>query len=310
MRNEITVRNDEADPTDNNQLVAQNIWGQMASPEPVADQIVHLKAEYGMDDGKNNGTVERAVHMADDGMVDNFTTVSPDVTNRSSGAGCAACAWRSSRAASRRTARLATPRPTTTPTFADTYPVRWARGPDAPEWAADRRAHHGRLAVLPLPRLRDHGTAAQHDLEAGMKALRNRMRLPLCRRDQRGVVLFIALDRAGGHDPGRHRDHALGGHRQPDRGQRRLQAGHARRPPTAASTMAFKYLKNNVLTTCSRRTSRPKGSSRPPPTRPTTIGATTRVWGDAKVVGTDAAGNTISYVIHRMCDAAGQATRP
>jgi Tfp pilus assembly protein PilX len=30
------------------------------------------------------------------------------------------------------------------------------------------------------------------------------------------------------------------------------------------------------------------------------------VWVDAKVVGTDDAGNTISYIIHRMCNAAGK----
>ncbi len=133
VRNEITVRNAEANPRDNNQLVAQNIWGQVASPEPVADQMVHLKAEYGMDDGKDNGTVERAVHLADDGMVDNFTTVSPDVTKP--------VEW--SRVRSVRVAivsRSLTPDRapcSATPDYnadvnANTYPVRWARGPDAP----------------------------------------------------------------------------------------------------------------------------------------------------------------------------------
>jgi type IV pilus assembly protein PilW len=134
VRNEITVRNTEGNPADNNQLVAQNIWGQIASPEPVADQIVHLKAEYGMDDGKDNGTVDRAVHQADDGMVDNFTTVSPDVSNP--------IEW--TRVRSVRVAivsRSLTPdRPpcSATPAYSadvndDTYPVRWARGPDAPK---------------------------------------------------------------------------------------------------------------------------------------------------------------------------------
>ncbi len=109
-----------------------------------------------------------------------------------------------------------------------TTPIRCAgraartRRRDGPSMCAPRR-----LAVLPLPRLRDHGTAAQHDLEAGMKALRNRMRLPLAPPRPARCRAVHRADRAGGHEPGRHRDHALGGHRQPDLGQRRLQAGHA-----------------------------------------------------------------------------------
>jgi type IV pilus assembly protein PilW len=129
VRAELTVRNAEANPAENNQLIAQNTWGQIADFEPVADQIVHLKAEYGMDDGKNNGTVDRAVYKAEDGMVDNFTTVSPDVSKPEE--------W--SRVRSVRVAivsRSLTPdRPpcNATPGIADAaYPVRWARGPDAP----------------------------------------------------------------------------------------------------------------------------------------------------------------------------------
>ncbi len=134
VRNEITVRNAEADPARNNQLVAQNLWGQIANPEPVAEQIVHLKAEYGMDDGQDNGTVERSVHKADDNMVDNFTSVSPDKDKPEQ--------W--TRVRSVRVAvvsrSLTADRPpcSATPKYSDaldddTYPVRWARGPDAPK---------------------------------------------------------------------------------------------------------------------------------------------------------------------------------
>jgi type IV pilus assembly protein PilW len=134
VRDEITVRNSEADPADNNQMVSQNIWGQIATFEPVADQIVHLKAEYGMDDGKDNGTVSRSVFNVDDGVVDNFTGVSPDVSKP--------IEW--TRVRSVRVAivsRSLTPDRapcSATPAYSDdlkddTYPVRWARGPDAPK---------------------------------------------------------------------------------------------------------------------------------------------------------------------------------
>jgi type IV pilus assembly protein PilW len=131
---EITVRNTEANPRDNNQLVSQNLWGEMAQPEPVAEQIVHLKAEYGMDDGKDNDTVARAVYNANDNLVDNFTTVGPDTTKPEEWAQV-----RSVRVAI--VSRSLTPdRPpcNATPAFSadlnnDTYPVRWARGPDAPK---------------------------------------------------------------------------------------------------------------------------------------------------------------------------------
>jgi type IV pilus assembly protein PilW len=77
---EITVRNAEVNPRDNNQLVMQNLWGEAAQPEPVAEQIVQLKAEYGMDDKNNNGTVARAVYNENDNLVDNFTPNGPDPT--------------------------------------------------------------------------------------------------------------------------------------------------------------------------------------------------------------------------------------
>jgi type IV pilus assembly protein PilW len=131
VRNEITVVNDSPDPARNNQLVAQNMWAQMAGFIPVAEQIIHLKAEYGMDDGKDNGTVVRTVYKDRDNVVDNYTGVSPvnpedwqlvlsvrlAIVSRSNiiekptvGPGCdATLDWGDAN-----------------------YPVRWARGPDAP----------------------------------------------------------------------------------------------------------------------------------------------------------------------------------
>jgi type IV pilus assembly protein PilW len=102
----------------------------------MAEQIVQLKAEYGLDDGVDNGTVVRENFQADDNIVDKYTTDSPKdaagwgrvrsvrlaLVSRSnapersiSGNGCDA-----------------------TPDYSaatndDTYPVRWARGPDAPK---------------------------------------------------------------------------------------------------------------------------------------------------------------------------------
>ena len=132
VRNEITVVNDNADPASNNKLLAQNVWAQMAGFLPIADQIVHFKAEYGLDDGNNNGTVLRDVYNAGDNVVDGYTTVSPAtpadwhnvlsvrlaIVSRTNiiekpivGPGCDA-----------------------TPDWGTAqYPVRWARGPDAPQ---------------------------------------------------------------------------------------------------------------------------------------------------------------------------------
>lgn len=132
VRAEMTVRNAEVDPKDNNQLVWQNVWSQIATAEPIAEQIVHLKAEYGMDDGNNNGTVLRPVYKADDDVVDNYTSVSP----------ANAADWahvRSVRVAIvSRSLTADQPPCSATPNFNpsvsnDTYPVRWARGPDAPK---------------------------------------------------------------------------------------------------------------------------------------------------------------------------------
>lgn len=132
VRNQITVINNAADPSENNQLVTVNSWGEIADLIPIAEQIVHLKAEYGLDDGIDNGTVVRGVYQANDNVVDKFTTAVP-------------ADW--SQVRSVRLALVsrsnAPEKPTTgttcdaTPDFSaalndDTYPVRWARGPDAP----------------------------------------------------------------------------------------------------------------------------------------------------------------------------------
>lgn len=48
-----------------------------ATPTPIVDGIVQLQAEYGKDDGVNNGTVTNAAYIADDGIVDRYDTISP-----------------------------------------------------------------------------------------------------------------------------------------------------------------------------------------------------------------------------------------
>jgi type IV pilus assembly protein PilW len=133
--NEITVQTGLSDPSQNNKLVVQNLWGQTASFAPLADQIVQFKAEYGMDDGKDNGTVAAHPLAKGDGVVDRYTTESPTT----------AADWRLIKtiriAVVTRTAQAFKPTQGTscdaTPDFDpglnnNTYPVRWARGPDAP----------------------------------------------------------------------------------------------------------------------------------------------------------------------------------
>jgi type IV pilus assembly protein PilW len=137
-RIQITVVNDSPNPSENNQLIQVNSWAEIADPIPMAEQIVQLKAEYGMDDGKSNGTVVREKYDEGDNIVDEYTSESPKdddilgwrhvrsvrlaLVSRSnapersnSGKGCDA-----------------------TPDYSDaldddTYPVRWARGPDTPK---------------------------------------------------------------------------------------------------------------------------------------------------------------------------------
>lgn len=44
---------------------------------PIMEGIVNLQAEYGMDDGANNATVNHAAYTADDRVIDNWTTAAP-----------------------------------------------------------------------------------------------------------------------------------------------------------------------------------------------------------------------------------------
>jgi type IV pilus assembly protein PilW len=133
VRNEITVQVGQANPADNHKLVVTNLLGQLASPNPVGEQIVHLKAEYGIDDGVSNGTVSRASYLPDDNVIDKFTVTEPTDAQ----------GW--SRVRAVRVAlvsRSLTPEKPLSGTACDatadystatTYPVRWARGPDAPD---------------------------------------------------------------------------------------------------------------------------------------------------------------------------------
>lgn len=59
-----------------NQLVAEHMFGTLAT-DVAADQVVQLKAQYGKDDGTNNGTVSNAVYAADDGLVDGYSSTQP-----------------------------------------------------------------------------------------------------------------------------------------------------------------------------------------------------------------------------------------
>jgi hypothetical protein len=71
---------------------------------------------------------------------------------------------------------------------------------------------------------------------------------------------------------------------------------------------AFKYLKDNVLTTKLETDQPSDGFFAAASDPPGNDWSDSSVWGDAKVVGTDTAGNTISYLIHRMCDLPGKYT--
>lgn len=44
---------------------------------PIVDGIVNLQAEYGMDDGANNGTIAGGSYTADDGIADNWSKTTP-----------------------------------------------------------------------------------------------------------------------------------------------------------------------------------------------------------------------------------------
>jgi len=132
----------------------------------------------------------------------------------------------------------------------------------------------------------------------------NRMRRPLRRRAQRGVVLFIALivlvamSLAG-----------IAIMRSVDTGN--LISGNvAFKQGTLASAdrgidTAFKYLKDNAagdyLWINQEADAYFAQADEPDWAEDST-------WDAAKVVGTDAAGNTIEYMIHRMCEGAGKYT--
>lgn len=136
--NEITVQTGTGDPALDNKLVIQNLWGQTATFIPVSEQIVQFKAEYGMDDGKDNNTVPAHSLVKDDGIVDRYTIESP----------ASADDWRLvktiriaivSRSAHRLKSTVegsaacdATPDYDPDPKNT-VYPVRWAFGPDTPK---------------------------------------------------------------------------------------------------------------------------------------------------------------------------------
>jgi type IV pilus assembly protein PilW len=139
--NQITVNTGLPTPSQNNKLVIQNLWGQLPTFIPVAEQIVQLKAEYGLDDGTNNGTVTGSPFIKNDGIVDRYTTAAPTFP------ASPAADWKLVKTIRIAVvARSAQPlKPTTpgsavcdaTPAFnaslaSSTYPVRWAFGPDAP----------------------------------------------------------------------------------------------------------------------------------------------------------------------------------
>ncbi len=143
VREQITVTVGDPDPSKNNKLYVQNFWADAADPasQPVAvaEQIVAFKAEYGMDNGNNNGTVQRATYAPDDNIVDGYVDSNnanaPNTLNTQQ-------SWQRVRAVRLAVvSRSITPEKPiagtacdATPDFTDdaNYQVRWARGPDAP----------------------------------------------------------------------------------------------------------------------------------------------------------------------------------
>lgn len=61
----------------NNQLISERPFNNPPASEVAAEQIVQFKAQYGKDDGVNNGTVTNAVYAADDGLVDSYSNTAP-----------------------------------------------------------------------------------------------------------------------------------------------------------------------------------------------------------------------------------------
>jgi len=60
----------------NNQLLMDSMFT-TATTLALADNIVHLKVQYGKDNGVNNGTVTNATYVADDGAVDGYSNTMP-----------------------------------------------------------------------------------------------------------------------------------------------------------------------------------------------------------------------------------------
>jgi type IV pilus assembly protein PilW len=60
----------------NNQLLIDSMFA-TTTTLTLADNIVHLKVQYGKDNGVNNGTVTNATYVADDGAVDGYSNTMP-----------------------------------------------------------------------------------------------------------------------------------------------------------------------------------------------------------------------------------------
>lgn len=127
--NQYTVRNSDPDLTKNNQFIVNNLFSEIATDIPIAEQIVHFKAEYGMDDGSPDGSVSPRDVGADDGIVDRFTTDVPVTWAQVIAVRLAVVT---------RSMEPERPDPNTgdcavTPDWGSTnYPIVWARGPDKP----------------------------------------------------------------------------------------------------------------------------------------------------------------------------------
>lgn len=61
----------------NGQLTSSTNLGGSTGNLVMADGIVQMKAQYGMDDGLNNGTVSHASYVANDGVVDRYVNSAP-----------------------------------------------------------------------------------------------------------------------------------------------------------------------------------------------------------------------------------------
>ena len=135
VRDEITVRNDEANPTRQQSTGRAEHLGTDREPRAGrrADRPPQGRVRHGRRQEQRHGRPRRLQGRRRHGGQLHRRRARTRAS-RWSGRGCAACAWPSSRAASRRTDRAAaTPRPTTAPISRRHYPVRWARGPDAPK---------------------------------------------------------------------------------------------------------------------------------------------------------------------------------